>query len=100
MIIYNQYLKSALRRQFAPNCRSGTTIREEGMKALCCSILWIGLLVCGCASGYSGYYQEPSYGQGYYGRPYTSDVPPEFYNYDPSLSQWYAFPYWEPDEEP
>jgi hypothetical protein len=80
------------------------------MKSLYCLILGICLLVCGCASGgyYSGYaapssssggYYGGYYGYGYYGNPYTSDVPPDFYDYDPSMSHWYTYPYWNPDEE-
>jgi hypothetical protein len=71
------------------------------MKSLYCFVIGICLMICSCASGG---YQEPYYGQqgyqGYYEEPYyTGNVPPEFYNYDPSLSQWYTFPYWQPDEE-
>jgi hypothetical protein len=52
------------------------------------------LAAAGCAAG--GYYG--SSGPGAY-RGSTSDVPPEFYNYDPTLSQWYTAPYWHPTEQ-
>jgi hypothetical protein len=107
MIIYNRYHKRAQRRAIrAKLLQQDASIQEEGMKALICLILWIGLLVSGCASG--GYYASPSsnagyyggyYGYGSYGNPYNTNVPPEFYDYDPSLSHWYTYPYWNPDRD-
>ena len=54
------------------------------------------LAVAGCGGGY--YYPAPRYAP--YEEPYSSDIPPSFYNYDPNLTQWYTAPYWNPDAGP
>jgi hypothetical protein len=60
-------------------------------------LLWMGvallLLTGSCAPG--GYQQRPA-------EPYPSitDVPPSFYDADPTLRDWYTFPYWNPDIGP
>lgn len=46
-------------------------------------------LSAGCAAG--RYYQAPE--------PYSpsiTDVPPEFYDNDPALRDWFTAPYWDP----
>ena len=45
-------------------------------------------LAAGCAT--SG----PPQGEYY---PSISDVPPSFYDYDPMMSHWYTYPYWDPE---
>ena len=55
--------------------------------------LLASLAAAGCAGG--GYYTSGP--EAYRGS--ISDVPPAFYNYDPSLSQWYTAPYWHPTEQ-
>ena len=54
--------------------------------------LFLGLLLlaAGCPPGNS---QRSA--QQYY--PSYSDVPPQFYENDPSLRQWYTYPYWNPE---
>jgi len=47
-------------------------------------------LVCGCASGQ--YYQASDRYE-----PYITDVPPEFYDNDPTLRHWFTAPYWNPN---
>lgn len=61
--------------------------------ALFASIL---LVLAACAS--PGYYSQPPVSQRYY--PSYSDVPPSFYNYDPTLMHWYTMPYWNPEQGP
>jgi hypothetical protein len=60
-------------------------------------LLWVGvallLLTGSCAPG--GYQQRPA--EPY---PYISDVPPSFYDADPTLRDWYTFPYWNPSIGP
>jgi hypothetical protein len=52
------------------------------------------VLLAGCAAG-GGYYPGGAYtGAG------TSDIPPVLRNTDPSLSQWYSPPYFNPYEMP
>jgi hypothetical protein len=60
------------------------------MTRLLCAALALLALNFGCASG--GYYPSthPDY-------PYITDVPPEFYDYDPTLRHWYTAPYWNPN---
>jgi hypothetical protein len=29
--------------------------------------------------------------------PYITDVPPGFYNFDPTLRHWFTAPYWNPN---
>jgi hypothetical protein len=58
------------------------------------------LALAGCAGGAGGGYYTPSgsyYGYGAYGGPYREEVPPSFYNNDPSLRQWFTAPYWNPE---
>ncbi|MBI4644590.1 MAG: hypothetical protein HY790_06970 [Deltaproteobacteria bacterium] len=47
----------------------------------------------GCATG--GYYPstDPDY-------PFLTDLPPSFYNGDPTLRHWYTAPYWDPTQIP
>ena len=49
----------------------------------------IGVLQEGCTAG--GANQKNSEYV-----PYISDVPPSFYNHDPTLRHWYTTPYWNP----
>ena len=51
------------------------------------------LLLAGCAAG-GGYPGAPSAGAG------ISDIPPALRHTDPSLSQWYSPPYFNPYEMP
>jgi hypothetical protein len=46
-------------------------------------------LSIGCAN--SGYYQTT---ETY--TPAITDVPPSFYDYDPTLRHWFTAPYWDP----
>ena len=68
------------------------------MTSLLFAALALLALSLGCASGgyYQGYYQSPD--PYYRGSP--SDVPPDFYNYDPTLQHWYTAPYWDPTQIP
>jgi hypothetical protein len=60
-------------------------------------LLWVGLalllLTGSCAPG--GYQPRPV-------EPYPSisDVPPSFYDADPTLMDWYTYPYWNPEIGP
>lgn len=47
----------------------------------------------GCANG--GDYQAQSQNT-----PSMFDVPPSFYNYDPTMKQWFSPPYFDPYEMP
>jgi hypothetical protein len=56
----------------------------------------------GCAGGAGGGYYTPSgsgsyYGYGAYNGSYIDEVPPSFYNNDPTLRQWFTAPYWNPE---
>ncbi|MEW6658232.1 MAG: hypothetical protein AB1424_06205 [Thermodesulfobacteriota bacterium] len=44
----------------------------------------------GCATG-QHYQTTDQY------EPYITDVPPEFYDYDPTLRHWFTAPYWNPN---
>jgi hypothetical protein len=68
---------------------------EKPGKILIGLALLAWLAAAGCAAG--GYYGTS--GPGAYRGSYVSDVPPSFYNYDPTLSQWYTAPYWHPTEQ-
>jgi hypothetical protein len=50
------------------------------------------LLSCGCAGG--GYYQTSDQYV-----PYITDVPPSFYDGDPTLRHWFTAPYWDPSSK-
>ena len=52
-------------------------------------------LSLGCAGG--GYYQTQS-SEEYV--PYITDVPPSFYDNDPTLRHWFTAPYWDPSVGP
>jgi len=63
-------------------------------------VLGLLLILSGCeAAGYSGYQA----GYGYQRSPYDmpdpayNRVPPSWYGNDPSLRQWYTFPYNNPE---
>ncbi len=70
-------------------------------------VLGLLLILSGCGpSGYYGYQSGYGYqpGYGYYQRspygqadPAYNRVPPEWYGNDPSLRQWYTFPYNNPE---
>jgi hypothetical protein len=68
---------------------------EKTGKILMGLALLASLAAAGCAGG--GYY--PTSGYGAYRGSGVSDVPPDFYNYDPTLRQWYTAPYWNPTEQ-
>jgi hypothetical protein len=59
------------------------------------------LALAGCAGGAGGEYYASGggsyYGYGAYGGPYRDEVPPSFYNNDPTLRQWFTPPYWNPE---
>jgi hypothetical protein len=50
-------------------------------------------LTLGCAS--SGQYYQTSSSEDY--EPYITDVPPSFYDNDPTLRHWFSYPYWNPN---
>jgi hypothetical protein len=54
-------------------------------------LLILGIFQEGCTAG--GTYQKNS--EEYV--PYITDVPPAFYNNDPTLRYWYTYPYWNPN---
>jgi hypothetical protein len=54
-----------------------------------CAALALLVLGLGCAGGQ--YYQSS---EDY--EPYITDVPPSFYDNDPTLRHWYTYPYWDP----
>ncbi|MDD2903102.1 MAG: hypothetical protein PHU44_11785 [Syntrophales bacterium] len=47
-------------------------------------------LSLGCAAGSGTYQSQEEY------TPYITDVDPSFYDYDPTLRDWYTAPYWDP----
>ena len=51
-------------------------------------------LSLGCAPGNGSHQSQESY------TPSVSDVPPSFYDYDPTLRDWFTAPYWDPSEGP
>ena len=58
-------------------------------------LLLLGSLVFLGGCGPEGAYRGPESGYGY-----TRDIPPALRNTDPSLSQWYSPPYFNPYEMP
>jgi hypothetical protein len=54
--------------------------------------LGLAVLVLAAACAPAGYPRQPGE---YY--PHISDVPPSFYDNDPTLRHWYTYPYWNPD---
>ncbi|MDD2903103.1 MAG: hypothetical protein PHU44_11790 [Syntrophales bacterium] len=46
-------------------------------------------LTLGCVSGGGSYEDREPY------TPSFSDVPPSYYDYDPTLRDWYTAPYWD-----
>jgi hypothetical protein len=58
------------------------------------------LALAGCAGGAGGGYSSSGgsyYGYGAYTGSYINEVPPSFYNDDPTLRQWFTAPYWNPE---
>jgi hypothetical protein len=51
------------------------------------------LLLAGCATESSYQAPETEY-------PSTSQVPPNYYHYNPQYEQWFTAPYWMPDIGP
>jgi hypothetical protein len=68
-------------------------VMRKRAKLMVLMALGVLLATSGCAGGYQGgYYTPEPYG---YSKPQSiSDVPPSFYNYDPTLRDWYTAPYW------
>ncbi len=68
------------------------------MKVLFWVVLGLWLLLSGCGpAAYTypgGYYYSPYY---YQGDPAYDRVPPYWYGNDPSMRQWYTFPYMNPE---
>jgi len=66
------------------------------MKEKLLLIIAVLSLLAGCETAYTPSGSEAS-SQSYY--PTITDVPPSFYHSNPSLSDWYTFPYWNPDAD-
>jgi ABC-type oligopeptide transport system substrate-binding subunit len=64
------------------------------MKEKLLLVLAVLALLAGCETGGARSGGETSY------YPVISDVPPSFYNDNPSLRDWYTAPYWNPDAGP
>jgi len=58
------------------------------LRLLAAAVVLLALSV-GCANG--RYYQTSEQYE-----PYITDVPPSFYDYDPTLRHWFTAPYWDP----
>jgi ABC-type oligopeptide transport system substrate-binding subunit len=63
------------------------------MKGPLLLVLAVLFLLAGCQGAYTSRSNENYY-------PAIGDVPPSFYNDNPSLRDWYTFPYWAPDVGP
>lgn len=68
------------------------------MIRLLCAALALLAQSIGCATG--GYYQGDYQSSDPYYQGSIGDVPPSFYDYDPTLRHWFTASYWNPNKIP
>jgi len=66
------------------------------LKVCCGAVLWLCLLLSGCASAGETYYQPSPYDTR---DPAFNRVPPSWYDNDPAMRHWYTFPYIVPEQQ-
>ncbi len=67
------------------------TVRRLGVMVWL-MVAWLGL-TSGCTAPGAQYHQSTA------SKSYYTNVPPSFYDYDPTLEYWFTPPHWNPDAD-